>query len=101
MSREGQGYRRGLEAALRCVENDCCAGESAFASGVNAACERHREGIKLLLKGADRMGARRFDWFFERHVGVGVRWQRCSFPLAISISIPFLTVTVGIGRRLA
>ncbi len=43
---------------------------------------------------------KRFEIFFERHIGFGVRW--CvggEFPLHVSVAFPFFTVTVGFGRR--
>lgn len=42
--------------------------------------------------------AKRFDLFFERHFGFGLRWDSMQFPLHLSIAIPFVTFTVGIGR---
>lgn len=41
----------------------------------------------------------RFDFFFERHVGFGVRWDSMQFPFHVSIAIPFFTVTIGIGSH--
>jgi len=38
-----------LESALEIVTTDRCDGDSAFASGVNAACERHAIGIRNLI----------------------------------------------------
>ncbi len=46
------------------------------------------------------MGAKRIDIFFEDHIGVGLRWRtHCVFPLTLSLSVMFVTITVGIGNR--
>jgi len=43
---------------------------------------------------------RRFDIFCERHFGVGLRWEfDYGFWLAVSLALPFVTITVGIGPR--
>lgn len=39
----------------------------------------------------------RVDCFFERHIGFGIRWDEFVYPLHISISIPFVTFTIGFG----
>lgn len=44
------------------------------------------------------MGSKRFDIFFERHFGVGLRWNSFEYPLHLSLALPFVTITVGIGR---
>lgn len=44
------------------------------------------------------MGSKRFDLFFERHIGIGLRWDRHGgYPLTLSLALPFVTITVGIG----
>jgi len=44
---------------------------------------------------------KRFDIFFERHLGLGIRWQTgFGFPFVLSVAFPFWTVTVGFGKRL-
>jgi len=48
----------------------------------------------ILLMGESK----RFDWFFEKHFGIGIRWDDYLYPLHLSIAIPFLTFTVGIGQ---
>jgi len=46
------------------------------------------------------MGTRRFDVFFEPHFGLGLRWARgYGFWLNLSLALPFVTITVGIGPR--
>ncbi len=45
------------------------------------------------------MGNKRFDIFFEKHIGLGIRWDDWGFPIYLSISIPFLTITIGIGDQ--
>jgi len=45
------------------------------------------------------MGNKRFDLFFERHIGIGLRWDNGQYPLHLSFSIPFLTLTIGIGAK--
>lgn len=40
----------------------------------------------------------RFDIFFERHIGLGIRWDSCGYALRLSFAFPFVTITVGLGR---
>lgn len=42
---------------------------------------------------------RRFDLFYEPHIGFGVRWRSLLFDLELSIAFPLITVTIGLGRR--
>lgn len=44
------------------------------------------------------MSNRRFDIFFERHIGVGVRWDSFLYPVHLSIAVPFVTLTIGFGK---
>ena len=44
------------------------------------------------------MGINRFDIFFEKHFGLGVRWQVMNSVLMLSIAIPFVTIVIAIGR---
>ena len=47
------------------------------------------------------MGCKRFDCFFEQHIGFGVRWQtNCGYPLVLSVATIFVTFTIGFGKRL-
>lgn len=42
---------------------------------------------------------KRIDVFYEAHIGIGIRWQRrWAYELEISISIPFITLTIGFGK---
>lgn len=46
----------------------------------------------------------RFDFFFDRHIGVGLRWRSNkditgAFPLEFSLALPGCTVIIGVGRR--
>ena len=43
------------------------------------------------------MGSKRFDIFFERHFGIGLRWDSFEYPLRLSLALPFITITVGFG----
>ena len=43
------------------------------------------------------MGTRRVDVFFEKHFGIGIRWRRFYYAFELSISIPFVTITLGLG----
>lgn len=46
------------------------------------------------------MQRRKFSLFFEKHIGLGVRWElNFIYALELSISIPFLTVTVVLGAE--
>ena len=42
---------------------------------------------------------RRFDIFFEKHIGLGVRWDSFEYPLHVSIAFPFFTITIGFGKE--
>lgn len=41
---------------------------------------------------------KRFDVFFEKFIGFGIRWCTYFYQLDISISLPFVTFCVGIGK---
>lgn len=42
----------------------------------------------------------RLDVFFEKHIGLGIRWETgWPFALTLSIAFPFVTVTLGFGKR--
>ena len=43
---------------------------------------------------------RRFDVMIEKHIGVGIRWESVFYPLHLSVALPFVTFTIGIGRAL-
>jgi hypothetical protein len=60
---------------------------------------RHLQQIALSPKNWSDMEdvIKRFDWFFDRHIGLGIRWDNFFFPLHLSISVPFITVNIGIG----
>ena len=45
------------------------------------------------------MGAKRFDIFFDKHVGIGLRWDNFIHWLDLSLALILFTVTIGIGRR--
>lgn len=46
------------------------------------------------------MGERkRFSLFFEKHIGIGLRWSRWDYELVISVSIMCLTINIGIGKE--
>jgi hypothetical protein len=46
------------------------------------------------------MGNKRFDYFSESHIGFGIRWRMHTlFWIEISISIPFVTFVIGIGKE--
>ena len=42
----------------------------------------------------------RFNVFFDKHFGVGVRWDSTVYPVELSVSLPFITFTFGVGRKL-
>lgn len=42
----------------------------------------------------------RFSLFFEKHIGIGLRWDRWRYQLELSLALPFVTMTFGIGRCL-
>jgi len=46
------------------------------------------------------MGSKRFDIFLEKHFGFGIRWDRISYQLDISIAMPFFTISIGIGKEI-
>ena len=41
-----------MQQMFSAVATDECAGESEFASGVNAACRRHTEGLRQIMADA-------------------------------------------------
>jgi hypothetical protein len=45
------------------------------------------------------MGSKRFDIFFEKHFGLGVRWEKINYSLDLSIAFPFFTITLGFGHK--
>jgi hypothetical protein len=42
----------------------------------------------------------RFYILFEKHIGLGIRWDSFNYQLEIAISLPFLTVVFGLGKKL-
>lgn len=44
------------------------------------------------------MGNGRFCVFFEKHIGIGIRWDNWRYPLEISLALPFVTFTIGLGN---
>jgi hypothetical protein len=38
-----------------------------------------------------------FDIYFDKHIGVGIRWTRAYGMVLISFSIPFITLQINIG----
>jgi len=46
------------------------------------------------------MGHKRFDVFFEPYIGIGFRWKfGWSYDLEISLTLPFVTICVGLGKE--
>lgn len=41
---------------------------------------------------------KRFDCFFEKHIGFGIRWDKWKYPVHLSIALPFVTITIGLGK---
>lgn len=41
---------------------------------------------------------KRFNWFSDKHFGVGIRWDDWLYPLHLSVALPFITITIGIGK---
>lgn len=44
------------------------------------------------------MNNKRFDIIFEKHIGFGIRWDNYQYPFQLSIALPFITVTIGVGK---
>ncbi|MHA1621622.1 MAG: hypothetical protein ACTSVO_05710 [Candidatus Heimdallarchaeaceae archaeon] len=45
---------------------------------------------------------KRFDVFFENHIGFGIRWEHgqiAIFAFDLSIALPFITFSIGFGKR--
>lgn len=40
----------------------------------------------------------KFNWFFDRHFGIGIRWDNWLCPLHLSIALPFVTFSLRIGQ---
>jgi hypothetical protein len=38
-----------------------------------------------------------FDIFFDKHIGIGIRWMRYANMFLISISIPGITLQINMG----
>lgn len=43
---------------------------------------------------------KRIDIFFEKHVGIGLRWDKWKYPINLSLALPFITITIGFGKAL-
>ena len=41
----------------------------------------------------------RIHIFFERHIGVGIRWRRCEYPFELSIAFPFVSMDICFGSK--
>jgi hypothetical protein len=41
----------------------------------------------------------RFYMLWEKHIGLGIRWSSFDYQLEISISLPFLTVVLGLCKQ--
>lgn len=57
----------------------------------------------MILIGAVNMNDdyKRVNIFFENHIGIGIRWSiDWMYQFELSISIPFITATIGFGRRI-
>lgn len=42
---------------------------------------------------------RRFDVYYDKHLGFGIRWGSFHYQIEIAISIPFVTFFIGIGSE--
>lgn len=42
----------------------------------------------------------RIDFFYEPHIGFGIRWDDVLYKWHISIAFPFFTITFGLGKDL-
>lgn len=101
-------FRRSLEETIQAATCGCC--------GTTMRTEEARiielcNGLTDVLCPAcyDNFGgddvesdAKRFDWFFEPHIGIGVRWYAGdleAYPFVLSIALPFVTVVIGFGRE--
>lgn len=45
------------------------------------------------------MNTKRFDCFYENHIGIGFRWMRWNLGVMLSASIPFVTFTIYLGKN--
>ena len=45
------------------------------------------------------MDSKRFDIFFDKHIGIGIRWDSFKYALEISIALIMFTVVIGIGEE--
>lgn len=43
---------------------------------------------------------KRLNAIFDKHIGFGIRWDRWNHELDISISFPFITIIIGLGKKL-
>jgi hypothetical protein len=42
---------------------------------------------------------KRFDIWFEKHIGIGIWWRSEYFTFEVSLCLPFFAVSLGLGRR--
>jgi len=50
-------------------------------------------------KEGGEMSNKRFDIFFERHIGVGIWWDNYHYPFHLAVSLPFVSITIGFGAE--
>jgi hypothetical protein len=41
---------------------------------------------------------KRLDLIFEKHFGIGLRWDNWQYPVHLSLALPFFTITLGLGK---
>jgi len=42
----------------------------------------------------------RLHYFFDQHIGVGLRWRSVFYQFELSLSLPLVTIVLGFGRPL-
>ena len=42
---------------------------------------------------------KRFEFYVEKHIGIGVRWDHFGYAIRVSVALPFVTMVVGIGSK--
>lgn len=41
---------------------------------------------------------KRFEIFFDNHIGLGIRWENYPYKFCLSIALIFFTMTIGLGE---
>lgn len=51
-----------------------------------------------MIQEIENMGNKRFDIFFDKHIGIGIRWNSDFYDFHLSIALIMFTITIGFGK---